>query len=735
MEKFVLKRAHLGFALLLWIACSAGYCGRILGAVTSASTLELPDHGRICTFETALDEIHRPGVLATEHVPAQADREALRNYITQRSEKKVGPGWELILYRAGESRSAASRRYMGRELAARLKDGTSTADIGSLEGVQAVRSIDFMRGWYMISGSDPVGALKLYRALADNPNVLVVQPMLARQAHKKLVPKDPYFSQQWHLRNTGQNGGARGMDIHVTNVWDNWRGKGVHIAVVDDGLQYTHPDLAAGYDPAYSYDFNGSDRDPYPNVGADDSHGTAVTGVIGARAGNARGGAGVAFECTLSGLRLIALPSTDQEEAAAMLHSNSVIQIKNNSWGAEDCPTLGTTLEGPGPLAKAALGEGVSSGRGGLGEIYVWDSGNGGDCDEDVNCDGYANSTEVIAVGAVDYQGFPLSYSEHGACMLVAAPTGDVGFPEIFTTDLLGEYGENYSGAFDDVSDTDYTRDFNGTSAACPIVSGVVGLMLQARPDLGWRDVQEVLLRSAAKVPVADRGWSTNAAGVRHHYLVGGGLVDAEAAIKLATNWATLSPATSMSQSITGLVTAITSVGLTNEFVFNAPGFRVEHAAITLTTTHPNWGDIDIRLVSPNGYESWLARPHTVNPATDYRDWTLTSVRHWGEKADGRWRVIFIDSVQGNTGLLNSVRLTLYGSQPESRLSVELGGGPPVLTLHAAADGWIYSLEASPDLATWSPVGQMIIPGSGVVQLADKAGDVGANRFYRARLL
>ena len=563
----------------------------------------------------------------------------------------------------------------------------------------------------------------------------MVEPILARQAYKKLIPKDPYFSQQWHLRNTGQNGGLKGMDIHVTNVWDSWRGKGVHIAVVDDGLQYTHPDLATGYDPAYSYDFNDNDKDPYPNIAADDSHGTAVTGVIGARSGNGRGGAGIAFESTLSGIRLIALPSTDQEEAAAMLHSNSVIQIKNNSWGAEDCPTQGTALQGPGPLAKAAMGEGVASGRGGLGEIYVWASGNGGDCDEDVNCDGYANSIEVIAVGAVDYRGNPLSYSEHGACMLVAAPTGDFGLPQIFTTDLLGEYGENYTGAFDDVSDTDYTRDFNGTSASCPMVSGVVALLLQARSDLGWRDVQEVLLRSSTKVQPADTGWSTNVAGVPHHYLVGAGLVDAEAAVRLATNWATLSTMTSLSQSVTGLATTITSGGLTNEFFFDAPGFRVEHATLMVTTTHPNWGDIDIRLFSPNGYESHLARPHSVDPSTDYNGWILTSVRHWGEKADGKWRVRFADTVTGNTGVLNAVRLTLYGSQPQSRLTVDVNGPQPVLTLRTAADGWVYSLETSSDLMGWTPFGQVTIPGTGSVQIADATGGVRAARFYRARLL
>ena len=110
-----------------------------------------------------------------------------------------------------------------------------------------------------------------------------------------------------------------------------------------------------------------------------------------------------------------------------------------------------------------------------------------------------------------------MSFAETSAGVLVAAPTGsngevplniadDTGLGSgIYTTDLTGEFGFNFSPdpvtgqEFDRdyLDDIDYTSRFGGTSAAAPLVSGVIALMLEANPNLSWRDVQEILVRSA----------------------------------------------------------------------------------------------------------------------------------------------------------------------------------------------------------------------------------------------
>ena len=137
---------------------------------------------------------------------------------------------------------------------------------------------------------------------------------------------------------------------------------------------------------------------------------------------------------------------------------------------------------------------------------------------DSANYSGLANSRYVIAVGGVDHDGDYFNpddgtitdYPEAGANVLVVAPTGsvslDIGLDSgtgsgIWTTDLTGNNGYNSAGSLDGdfLDDTDYTSRFNGTSAATPMVSGVIALMLEANPNLTYRDVQEILVRSADK--------------------------------------------------------------------------------------------------------------------------------------------------------------------------------------------------------------------------------------------
>ena len=118
-------------------------------------------------------------------------------------------------------------------------------------------------------------------------------PLVATQQQSRLVPNDPLFTSQWHLRNTGQTGGLSGADIGATTAWDSATGTGVIIGVVDDGLEYSHEDLLSRYRADLSYDFYSGDNDPAPNVLAD-FHGTSVAGVAAAAGNNAVGGSGVA---------------------------------------------------------------------------------------------------------------------------------------------------------------------------------------------------------------------------------------------------------------------------------------------------------------------------------------------------------------------------------------------------------------------------------------------------------
>src|SRR5262249_26164923 len=188
------------------------------------------------------------------------------------------------------------------------------------------------------------------------------------------------------LDSVAQGGGTPGVDGNVQAAWDHGvTGRGVVIGVVDDGLQYTHPDLGAAglgantnggnYVGLASYDFNSNDDDPAPSV-ASNFHGTAVAGIAAAIGNNGTGGAGVAPDAGLGGIRLLAAATTDSQQAQALKWNTSIanqfdaslIDVYNNSWGPPDTGVL----QGSGPLVQSALAESTANGRGGLGSVYVF---------------------------------------------------------------------------------------------------------------------------------------------------------------------------------------------------------------------------------------------------------------------------------------------------------------------------------------------------------------------------
>jgi subtilisin-like proprotein convertase family protein len=464
----------------------------------------------------------------------------------------------------------------------------------------------------------------------------------------KLVPTDPLFGQQWHLSNTGQTGGTVGEDANLTAAWDIALGTDVVIGIVDDGLQHTHPDLITNYRADLSFDFNDNDADPNP-TSPFDGHGTSAAGVAAATGNNNTGVSGAAPNASLAGIRLIAGPVDDQTEALALSYKNQDIDIYSNSWGPFDD---GQRLEGPGPLTRAALQDSVTNGRGGLGNIYVWAAGNGLQNGDNVNYDGYANSRYVIAVSAIDDKGKQSFYSEPGAAILVAAHSSSdlVG---ITTTDLVGSNG--YAAG-------DYTNDFGGTSSATPLVAGVVALMLDANPNLSWRDVQHILAKTARKNDATDSDWTTNGAGYHINHKYGFGAIDAAAAVGLATTWTSVAAEVSDSANITvnAAIPDDNPTGVTSTLTIDE-SITVEKVEVVFDADHEFRGDLEVVLVSPEGTESILAEVHN-DSGDDYNNWVFSSVRHWGELAVGDWTLKVSDEFEGDAGVWNSWQVNVYGT-------------------------------------------------------------------------
>lgn len=628
-------------------------------------------------LDLALDEVVVEDGKGRHSVPVAAKE--LRE--TAAHAQRLARGAEVravraVLYDRGAQRSADKRRVTTGQLSLRIRPGQDLPALLARYGLQVVETVTYSPDTVICQAADQalLSAIEIANRLYEDERVVFATPLLLRQQQRRGDPNDPQYVNQWHLKNTGQLGGGAGNDLNVSPVWDfingTGLGTGVNIAVVDDGLETTHADLSANARTDIDIDINGGDTDPNPGAGnVDDVHGTSVAGIAAARGGNGIGTSGVAPRAGLVGVRLIAASVSDAQEAQAMVHGateasdSNRVHVSNNSWGPSDD---GATLDGPGPLMRAALESGVTTGRGGLGIVYCWAGGNGGPFDI-ANYDGYANSRFVIAVGASHFDGTQASYSEQGTNILVNAPGGDDNNQGLVTTDRTGSPGFA-AGSADFTALSDNLR---GTSFSTPAVAGVVALLLEENPDLTWRDVRHVLVRTATQNHASDGGWFTNGAGRSFNRKYGFGRVNAAAAVTAAApaSWVRAPVEATQLTASESVVVGIpdnNTNGITRTRSISGPSdFRIEYVELTVSATHTWRGDLRFRLTSPDGTVSdFQRRPDDFG--TSFSNWVFTSVAHWGEQPNGTWTLRVSDEAAVDTGSLTAWSLRIHGYLPHT---------------------------------------------------------------------
>ncbi|UWF47422.1 S8 family serine peptidase [Pseudomonas sp. N3-W] len=486
------------------------------------------------------------------------------------------------------------------------------------------------------------------------------------------VPLDPLAAQEWYL-----------SDTNVLPVWKDYTGKGVRIGQFEPGGQFAtapeifdvaHPDLAPNIDQAWLQTQKTNGTLP----GLVSNHATMVAGVmVGAK--NGIGGVGVAYDAKLGGYYL----AGKGDDLAGLGHMVS-FDIANNSWGFTNDFALSSYQDGHFTTATALSMNAqyaASNGRGGLGTILVAAGGNsratGGSAQGSLT----NNNRFSVEVGAINAQG-DLStlqigsspFSNPGASLLVSAPGSNV----VSTSHMLEtERGSTFG--------NDYTS-MQGTSFAAPIVSGIVALMLEANPNLGYRDVQQILALSAHKINDPSTQWSDNAAhgwnggGMHTSNDYGFGEVDARAAVRLSEAWMTQSTGAneyvySASSGALGKPLAAGAT-LTSSIAMNA-GLNVEHVEIDFDAQVGRLGDLTLKLISPDGTQSVLLNRQGKVPdgmpgasATDVGStqsgsfkYTFMSTHDFGERSAGNWVLQVTDSASGLPVTLNSWALRLYGSK------------------------------------------------------------------------
>ncbi|KAI0077117.1 hypothetical protein K474DRAFT_1662048 [Panus rudis PR-1116 ss-1] len=470
---------------------------------------------------------------------------------------------------------------------------------------------------------------------------------------------DPEFTKQWHLVNDDY---PQHM-MNVTGVWEmGITGQGVISALVDDGLDFSSDDLAENFYAEGSHDYNDHTDLPKPKL-FDDHHGTRCAGQIAAVKNNVCG-IGIAYESKVAGIRILSGPISDIDEAAALNYGYQNSSIYSCSWGP---PDNGRAMEGPGYLIRKAMINGIAKGRGGKGSVFVFASGNGGRNGDQCNFDGYTNSIFSVTVAALDYRGLHPDYSEACAANMIVAYSSGSG-NHITTTDV----GKNKC-----------SHTHGGTSAAAPNAAGVFALALSARPDLSWRDIQHLCVRTGLHVNPDDPDWEMTAAGRPYSYKYGYGSLDGYKFVKAAQEWQLVKPQGWIDMPIVQLKNGTmdlfrsanggepiveggvnSTMEVTQEMLTNGNLEKLEHITVKVWITHTRRGDVEVELVSPNGVKSILAgKRHGDTDKTGFPGWTFMTVKHWDENPVGTWTIRVSDQHrEGQNGTFLGWTMTLWGS-------------------------------------------------------------------------
>ena len=335
---------------------------------------------------------------------------------------------------------------------------------------------------------------------------------------------------QWHLAKTEVNGKKVDAHCNIDKAWKHTKGKGITVAIIDDGIDMDHPEFAGRI--VSPYDASENSDNPRPKLD-DDNHGTPCAGMA-CGAGLPNGASGTAPEANLMPIRLRSGLGSMAEAQAFAWAAEKGADVISCSWG----PTDGKWWDPEDKLHKRitqlpdstrlALEYALKKGRGGKGCVILFAAGNG---NEDTKYDGYVSNPSVIAVAACNDSGKRSIYSDYGDAVWLSFPSNDHAWKPfrhptpisegLRTTDRLGRAGDSADG---------YTNTFGGTSGACPGVAGIVALVLAANPTLTPPQVKDLLSRSCQRIDEAEGEYDEGGHSIWYGY----GRLDAGLAVENA---------------------------------------------------------------------------------------------------------------------------------------------------------------------------------------------------------
>lgn len=399
--------------------------------------------------------------------------------------------------------------------------------------------LPFATNAYFVQASEGTG-LEVFN-IAEK----ILQEKVVEYCHPELVQERRYkgiHPLQWHLDKTSINGKPVDAHVNINGAWAITKGKGVTIAVVDDGIDVDHPEFAGRIVHPFDASLNVNDARPKT---PDDNHGTACAGMACA-SGLKDGASGTAPEAFLMPIRLRSGLGSMAEANAFAWAADHGADVISCSWG----PTDGEWWNPADPVhnrvtmlpdsTRLAMDYALTKGRKGKGCVILFAAGNG---NESTDNDGYVSYPGVITVAACNDTGKRSVYSDYGPQVWVSFPSGDFAWRALQHPAPLSEgLRTTDRSSKDGYSMAEYTNSFGGTSGACPGMAGVVALMLGANPALTSAQVKEII---AASCDIIDKDNGEYSKANRSEFY-GHGRINAQKAVENARKKAaaTTAPAT-----------------------------------------------------------------------------------------------------------------------------------------------------------------------------------------------
>lgn len=554
---------------------------------------------------------------------------------------------------------------------------------------------------------------------------------------------DPSFPNQWHLDASVSD---TEFGINAEEAWAMSTGEGINISIVDSRQQLNHPDTVGNLLANMSYDdqnldwngdgvgdnnpgvFNAPGSNLWPNILDTDtdgdgildrdnqrqqSHGTSVAGLaLGDDDGT--GIVGVAPDAGYAAYNFLEGPQSIPNTFSNSNVANT--DVFNSSWGSGGTRQLRYSnfldlqaIENA--ATDAVFVKSAGNNRNANGAFQGWDRAN-----YDLR-----HMRQTMVIGASRQDGGVEWYSNPGSNLLVTAPVNQTGGRNSLTADVTdaGTAGTQRGYNLGAV-----TAGFNGTSAAAPMVSGVIALMLEVNPDLQWRDIQNILIDTAQKNGLIDvdadevidggdadadgaidnlnlrttfsssvdtdgngavdgsldtdrdgvadpyhTGWFQNRAGNWVSDNFGFGMIDAAAAVKAAIEWVPLGREL-MVQSTTisggnvseGNIGGLNSLSDVSRFTTES-NLKVEWVEVTVNATLTNTEDLMLVLRSPGGTQSILMAPGGSTGQSNVNGFTFTTNQFWDESAKGDWTLEALDTRVGDNQsiLIDDWQINIYG--------------------------------------------------------------------------